>query len=171
TEFHSTIRVDGEEINRFPSPLALWSLRDDARPAGVHLRLGPEEDVLTAAHTGSRRLADPVTVARTFQFSRREPRLVVRDEIDGRGEHVVEFFFHAAPGARIDVISEKAAVLRWPDGAAARIAREAGPGLAWEERAGWFSPSYGVRIQRPVLVASARVKLPLSAVWRLSLGA
>jgi hypothetical protein len=168
TEFHSTIRVDGEEINRFPSPLALWSLRDDARPFGVDLRPGSDEDVLTAAHTGYRRLADPVTVRRTLRFSRREARLVVTDEIEGRREHLVEFFFHAAPGARALSLGEAVATLRWEDGVGVRIEQTRGPAVGWQARSGWFSPSYGVKMERPFWAASIRATLPLSVEWELS---
>jgi hypothetical protein len=168
TEFHNTIRVDGEEINRFSSPLALWSLRDDARPFGVHLRPGSDEDVLQAAHTGYRRLPDSVTVSRSIAFDRLRPALRLEDRAEGRGEHLVEVFFHAAPGARSEILSEAVAVFLWPDGLTVRIERESGFRLTWEERPGWFSPSYGVKTPRPVLVASARARLPLAIVWRLS---
>jgi hypothetical protein len=167
TEFHNTIRVDGEEINRFPSPLALWSLRDDAQPVSVDLRLGANEDILEAAHTGYRRLADPVTVARTVVFSRREPRLLVRDEIVGRREHLVEFFFHAAPGA-IPQPFAGGVTFSWTDGVEVRIEQMRGPAAIWEARSEWFSPSYGVKMERPVWTASIRAALPLGVEWRLS---
>lgn len=168
TEFHNTIRVDGEEINRFPSPLSLWSLRDDAKPLDVRFSPGPEQDVVQAAHTGYRRLPDPVTVSRSIAFDRLRPALRLEDRAEGRGEHLVEVFFHAAPGARSEILSEVAAVFLWPDGVTVRIERESGSRLTWEQRPGWFSPSYGVKTPRPVLVASARATLPLAIVWRLS---
>ena len=166
TEFHNTIRVDGEEINRFPSRLALWSLRNDAQPVGVDLRLGSDEDILEAAHTGYRRLADPVTVARTFVFSRSEPRLLVRDEIEGCREHLVEFFFHGAPGARPRSLAGGAA-FSWEDGVGVRIEQARGPAADWQARSGWFSPSYGVKMERSVWTASIRATLPLCVEWKL----
>jgi hypothetical protein len=170
TEFHNTIRVDGEEINRFPSALSLWSLRDDARPMGVRFVSGPTEDRLDTAHTGYRRLADPVTVSRSLVFDRLRPVVRIEDRLDGSGEHLVEFFFHAHSGARSEILSEMVAVFRWPDGFAVRIDHESGPPVTWVERAGWFSPSYGVKMPRPILVASVRARLALAIVWRLAAG-
>lgn len=168
TEFHNTIRVDGQEINRFPSALSLWSLRNDALPIDVRFVRGEDQDVLEAAHTGYRRLADPVTVRRQFEFHRGESLVRIRDTVEGAAEHLVEFFFHAAPGAQALPASETAVLFVWPDGRTVKIDREAGGPVAWESRAGWFSPSYGVKMQRPVWVASARTKLPLMITWALS---
>jgi hypothetical protein len=170
TEFHNTIRVDRQEINRFPSPLALWSLSDDARPSGVKLSEGAERDVLTAGHTGYRRLADPVTVSRRFEFDRVRPVLALRDSLEGEREHFVEFFFHAAPGAEALRSSDGDAQFRWADGRVMRIHQASGPPVAWEIRAGWFSPSYGVKMERPVWVASANAELPLVIDWMLTAG-
>ncbi|MDQ2978149.1 MAG: heparinase II/III family protein, partial [Acidobacteriota bacterium] len=99
TEFHNTVRVDGQEINRFPSAVSLWSLRNDARPIDVRLVRGDAQDVLEGAHTGYQRLADPVTVRREFEFHRAESFLRIRDRVEGAAEHLVEFFFHGAPEA------------------------------------------------------------------------
>lgn len=170
TAFHNTIRVDSEEINRFPSALALFSLRDDARPVGVRWAPGIDSDVFEAGHTGYRRLADPVTVRRRFEFDRRRPDLRLADSLEGKREHLVEFFFHAAPGAQPVRLSESGVGFRWPDGRQVRIDKSSGPEIAWENRPGWFSPSYGVKIERPIWVASANARLPLTFGWMLSTG-
>ena len=170
TEFHNTIRVDRQEINRFPSALALWSLCDDARPTGVEFEWEAERDVLRAGHTGYMRLPDPVAVTRRFELDRRNPVLHLRDSLSGKKEHFVEFFFHAAPGAEALPSSEGDALFRWADGRELKIHRASGPEVAWEIRPGWFSPSYGVKMERPVWVASANAKLPLVIDWMLTAG-
>jgi hypothetical protein len=170
TEFHNTIRVDRQEINRFPSPLALWSLLDDARPAVVRFSGGAERDVLEAGHTGYRRLPDPVSVSRRFEFDRVRPVLTLRDSLDGKREHFVEFFFHAAPGAEALRSPDGDVQFRWADGRELKIHQASGPQVVWEIRAGWFSPSYGVKMERPVWVASANAKLPLVIDWMLTAG-
>ncbi len=170
TAFHNTIRVDSEEINRFPSSLALWSLRDDARPIGVRWARGADSDVLEAGHTGYRRLSDPVTVHRRFEFDHSRPILRLTDTLSGKATHLVEFFFHAAPGAEPLRATEGSALFRWPDGRELRIEESSGPDVVWKNRPGWFSPSYGVKIERPVWVASVSARLPLVVGWTLTAG-
>jgi len=167
TAFHNTIRVDGEEINRFPSALALWSLRNDAVPLGVVLTAGEREDTLVAAHTGYRRLADPVTVSRTFSLDRTRARLVLRDRIAGAAPHRLEFFFHAAPGATGQEAEGGGVRLRWAAGLEARITPRTEKAVSWRREAGWFSPSYGVRIARESWIASVETPLPFKAEWEL----
>ena len=168
TEFHNTIRVDGREINRFPSPLALWSLKNDARPVGVRFEPGGERDVLEAGHTGYQRLQDPVTLRREFEFDRRNPRLFLRDRAEGRAEHLIEFYFHAAPGSQPSRVSDSAVAFRWEDGGEVRLEKVSGPSILWEAVSGWSSPSYGVKTERPVWKASARLRLPIRIDWALS---
>ena len=128
-------------------------LEDDARPIGVRYTQGAGRDVLSAGHSGYERLTDPVRVLRTFEFERSLPRLRITDRLEGAASHFVEFFFHIAPGAAV------------------RIERESGPEVSWEEKRGWFSPSYGVKIERSVRVASVRVQFPFEIVWSLAAGA
>lgn len=169
TAAHNGIRVDGEEINRIPSPSALFALRDDARPRDVRAELDGPAPSLEASHTGYLRLADPVLVTRRFELSANGATLSIRDRLDGREAHAVEFFFHAAPGAR--AVSPEggggAAAFEWGDGRRLVIRPDAE--VAWIEGEGWFSPSYGVKIARPYWVASARRRLPLEIGWSLVL--
>jgi len=167
TAFHNAIRVDGEEINRLPSALALWSLCDDARP--INVASGRDEACLwlTAGHTGYRHLTDPVTVRRRFLLDHRRSALRIEDRIDGKATHELEVFFHAAPGAVPCDRGADGFELSWPDGTRASIRLAAGPPLRFELREGWFSPSYGVKVARPVWVASGRVATPAELVWGL----
>lgn len=168
TESHNTIRLDREEINRFPSSLALWTLRNDARPVDVQFEPGADQDLLQTGHTGYERLADPVRVSRKFEFDHRVPRLRITDRVEGGGFHLVEFFFHLAPGAAVRAVGERVLEVAWAGGNRARVEQESGIAIAWEEKQGWFSPSYGVKMARPVWVASAEVKLPFEIVWGLT---
>jgi hypothetical protein len=111
-----------------------------------------------------------VTVRRRFEFDRRRPELRLTDSLEGKTEHRVEFFFHAAPGAEAVRESESGVGFRWPDGRQVTIEKSSGPEVAWESRPGWFSPSYGVKIERPIWVASASARLPLAFGWMLSAG-
>ncbi len=168
TAFHNTIRVDGEEMNRFLTPPTLWFLGNDAIPTGVQFEAGEEADILSAGHTGYRRLAQPVTVHRRFKLFRRKPGLQLVDRLEGEGEHLVEIFFHSAPGALYDPVGENQAGFRWPDGIQLTIRRTAGPAVRMEVIEGWFAPSYGVKIARPVCIASLHTRLPFELVWDLA---
>jgi hypothetical protein len=168
TAFHNTIRVDGQEINRFPSSLALWSLKNDAVPFDVALASREERDTLAASHSGYRRLPDPVTVSREFLFDRTQARLVLQDRITGAAVHLVEFFFHAAPGGTGEARGGGTLVLTWAAGLEVRIAPRANAAVSWRREPGWFSPSYGVKIEREMWVASVEAVLPLELEWTLA---
>jgi len=169
TAFHNTIRVDGEELNHFLSPPTLWFLGNDAQPIEVQYRHEDEREFLHAGHTGYRRLSDPVTVFRTFELDRNSPLLHLTDRLEGSFEHVVEFFFHAAPGAKLQFRGERAFAFLWPSGFAAHIECRSGPPVDFSEREGWFAPSYGIRVSRPVCVASVRTRLPLELAWTMGI--
>jgi hypothetical protein len=169
TAFHNSVRVDGEEINRMPSPAALFALQDDAEPHERSADLDGPFPWLEASHSGYFRLPDPVEVRRRFELSRSgsSPVLSIRDRLTGQSSHTLEFFFHAAPGARAIALEENVAGFEWPDGR--RLLLRPDARVAWTAGEGWFSPSYGVKIARPYWVASARRELPVEIGWSLSL--
>jgi hypothetical protein len=93
--------------------------------------------------------------------------LRIRDEIAGCGVHRLQFFFHAALGARA-TLAQGAPQLDWPSGARVRITPRSSATIQWRLEQGWFSPSYGIRLPRPVWMASASVALPFCVVWSLT---
>jgi hypothetical protein len=163
---HNTVVIDGEEINRFRGPLAMWDLHNDALPVPAQLRSTSDFDFLSGGHRGYRRLG-VTEVRRSFQFSRRQADLRIRDEIAGCGVHRLQFFFHAALGARA-TLAQGAPQLDWPSGARVRITPRSSATIQWRLEQGWFSPSYGIRLPRPVWMASASVALPFCVVWSLT---
>ena len=168
TAFHNTIRVDRQELNRFISTQALWRLRNDARPLKARFSSQAEVDILEGGHVGYRRLDDPVTVHRRFEFSRQCPRIIISDYLEGRAEHLIEFFFHGALGAEAVRYSESTVGFRWREGNSVSIQATSDCRLQWKGHCGWFSPSYGVKMRRPVWIARATVSLPLHLCWKLS---
>ncbi len=168
TEFHNTIRVDGEEINHFLSPPTLWFLGNDAQPIDVMCGCDDGKYTFGAGHTGYRRLSDPVTVFRKFELDSNEPHMRLYDRLEGESEHLIEFFFHAAPGTTLQFKSGKVIEICWPDCFTVTIQQESGPQMRFEEREGWFAPSYGIKQARPVCVASIRAKLPFELTWALT---
>lgn len=151
TAAHDVVQVDGEELNRLGPLHHLWSLSDDARPVGPVLAVADELHTFRVGHTGYRRLPDPVEITRTVQLDVERHGLLVLDDVTARTEH------------------ELAACLTFPPGAAVAL-HEGGATLATGDRTfdvrwegwnagvgtGWFSPSYGVKIEVPTLTLRAR---------------
>ncbi len=168
TGYHNTIRIDGYELNRPLELPTLSFLGNDAEPTETRYRREGEKEYVESGHRRYHRLADPVTVYRSFEVDRLRPVLRLQDRIQGGDSHLVECFFHAAPGAEGVRDGERALEFRWNDGATARIEQIAGPGSHFSLREGWYAPSYGVKVARPVLVASIRAKLPIEVTWELT---
>jgi hypothetical protein len=166
TSSHNTIRIDGEEINRIPSPIALWSLRNDAIPSPVTIRRGANAEIVAGGHRGYSRLPGHISISRAIEFDRAKPRLQITDQIEGTGTHKLEFFFHAAEAAKAIVSGRNQATLTWPDSVIVSI-ETASSGVQWRIEEGWFSPSYGVKVARPVLVALLETRLPMKIDWNL----
>lgn len=150
TGFHSTPQVDGEEQNRFVEG-SLWLLQDDAAPELRTWEPGQHGDRLVAAHRGYRRLADPVTLVRTFELDRGAHRLVVVDEAEGDGDHDLVVPLQLAAGV-VPKDVERGRVVLVARGRAFRLAW--GDPADWElaVEGGWISPSYGVKHEAPRLV-------------------
>ena len=113
------------------------------------------------AHSGYRRLARPVTPVRTIELEPDAHRLVVLDEPEGEGEHLVEIPLQLAPSIdaseleRGTVMLSRGFRLTWDDPADWTL----------ELETGWVSPRYGVKIEAPRLVWMRRGALrPLRLV-------
>lgn len=152
THSHNAVSVDGEELNRLGEPGHLWSLRDDARPQRVELRIDGHEHVLRVGHDGYRRLADPVAVTRTVRLDADRHSLDVRDEVAAEREHDLSARLTFPPGASVE-----------PDGGGARIEVD-GRGFrlgltGWTASRvnGAYSPSYGVLLDAPALDLRAQL--------------
>ena len=160
TSFHNVAEVDGEELNRFVGPDALWQLSDDARPAAVGWLPGEDADYFRGGHTGYARLSTPVRPLREILAARREPRVTLRDSIAGAGVRTVVWRFHFDPMVDAELIDadcrlRSGGVEAWllPIGAAVGD---------WRLDRGWVSPSYGVRHETQVLVIERHGPLPVS---------
>src|SRR5262249_6777646 len=55
TAFHNGVQVDGEELNRFIGPDALWQLCNDAHPVEANLSSSSRCDSFRGAHDGYQR--------------------------------------------------------------------------------------------------------------------
>ena len=164
TAFHNTPMIDAQEINRFVRPEYLWSLHDDAEPEVREWTAAGDApgdiDVFVGAHSGYRRLAQPVTPVRSVRLDKTLHQLVVIDRFEGTGEHAVRIPYHLAPG--VNAIEDGPMDGRWRLKAGGReflLVFDNGEAGGEDENGGWtvslgegwVSPSYGVKHPAQVL--------------------
>jgi uncharacterized heparinase superfamily protein len=95
TAAHNTVRVDGVDQSE------VWKAFRVARRARPFDVRTDHRSWAEGAHDGYHRLKDPVTHRRRLELEAN--RLVVVDELEGRGRHSIEIFFHFAPGFGAEV--------------------------------------------------------------------
>jgi hypothetical protein len=164
TAFHNTLQVDGEELNRFVAPDALWQLHNDARPLGAGCRSVDGVDAFGGGHSGYTRLSPPVMHIRAVFVDRERPRVLVRDRVSGIGNHALVWRFHLDPGVAAEVngtdvsLSQNGATV-WllPDQTAATFLLSLEPG--------WVSPSYGIKVPTTVVIWSATASVPIEVSY------
>ena len=144
TAVHSTPQVDGEEINRFVSPDLLWLLHDDARPLEPRVFLCDESAVFEGAHTGYRRLRDPVEPWRRLELRADGQQLRIEDTFRGAGSHEVSIPLQLAAGWQVSDLGAQQLSCLHAGGARVAV-RWSGTGL-WQllQEPGRIAASYGV---------------------------
>jgi uncharacterized heparinase superfamily protein len=164
TAFHNTVQVDDEELNRFVGPDALWQLHFDARPQGAVMRCGDRVDCFRGGHSGYMRLTPPVSHTRECFVDKAAPRVLIRDRIEGDGQHRLAWHFHLDPavapeldGCDARLSCDGKVVWLLPDDTAATFS----VGV----ESGWVSPSYGVKVPTKVLVWTTTSQVPLAASY------
>jgi hypothetical protein len=163
TAQHTTPQVDGEEINRFIAPDALWTMHDDAKPELRIWRPGPEVDLFVGAHAGYRRLDRAVTPVRTVWLDKRRHALAIEDRFEGDLSHRGRVPFHLAAGVKIVETNAEG----WTLEAGGRRFRVVAAADGWTHgmEEDWVSPSYGVKTPASVLVFSADRLHPLRVAF------
>jgi uncharacterized heparinase superfamily protein len=161
TEFHNGVQVDGEEVNRFIGPDALWQLQNDAVPVDALLTRGDDADTFRGGHAGYRRLRLPVSHVREIVVDKTSPRVVVTDRLDGAGEHSLVWRFHLDPRVSADLQGRE---VRLSSASRDVWLRSDLPGSFTPSlEPGWVSPSYGVKVPATVIVWKGTATLPLAA--------
>jgi len=154
TAYHNTLRVDGQEQNRF-DPKNLWSMEEDARPRLIRWDCSLARDVLEAEHYGYQRLDAPVLHRRKFVLEKGNRSLAIEDHLRCEGTHQYELNFHCAQG--VTARSEGVSYIRLesPGGSHAVLnvsfleGLGGAPSLSIEE--GWLAPGYGERVPATIL--------------------
>jgi len=166
TAFHNVVQIDDEELNRFISPDNLWQLRDDARPRDVMWRWAPRLDYFRGGHTGYERLDPPVAVTREVALLKGGPDILVRDTLDGTGQHQLTWRFHIALAASANIEGNDVRVSIRGRDTWLQVSDELNR-LTVSIEEGWVSPSYGVRAPTQVVVWRGHVELPIGTTVRI----
>lgn len=173
TAAHNTVVVDGKSQSQMLGTF-LWGHK--ARAQMLRWESTSEYDLAIAEHDGYKRIG--VIHRRTLLF--RKPNwLLIVDDLNGKGKHIIEQFWHMSPGIRLLVKSTYCLALLEESGEVLPILfLEGTPGccvkvyVAEEEPTqGWFSPQYGQIRPAPVLSVSVNSTLPVRLVTAFYLSA
>jgi len=111
TAYHNTVVVDGQEqiliLNRM---FALRNPYGEAR--ALSWETGISQDVLETEHTGYTRLSSPVVHRRCFSLEKEKEHMEITDEFLGKGEHLLEWYFHLDVGLECQLADRMAVVYR-----------------------------------------------------------
>jgi uncharacterized heparinase superfamily protein len=164
TAFHNTLQVDGEELNRYLAPDALWQLHYDAKPIDPAFHTSGRVDCFRGGHSGYARLVSPVSHTRALFVDKELPRVLVWDRVGGSGTHALVWRFHLDPavtplarGTDVRLSGGGRTVWLLPDDTAATFSLSVEPG--------WVSPSYGVKVPTAVVVWRATAAVPIEASY------
>jgi hypothetical protein len=160
TAFHNTIQVDGEEVNRFVEPNALWQLVDDAKPAEVRWGFGLSGDFWQGSHTGYQRLVKPSTPSRGIWMDAERPLVAFRDAVAGTGRRRVTERWHLDPGCKVTIHEGDCRIASGSKEFWMLPADPAASMFTLED--GWVSKSYGVKTPTMVIVFDHDAELPFS---------
>jgi hypothetical protein len=160
---HNTLEVGGVDQSVAAGP-HLWTrqARGELEQA-TGLDGGPVAE-WRAAHYGYCRLRPPAVHHRSVRLDRRARRLVIEDSVDTAAAHDCRLAFHLGPDIACRLETRRAK-LEWSADAERQSATLALPdGLVWrrlegrtDPPAGWYSPSFGVRVPAVTLLGSGRV--------------
>jgi hypothetical protein len=163
TGAHNTVKVD-ELDQAIPEGPFSWS--SIPRVQAERWLAGETFELFVASHDGYCRLPDPV-VHRRMVFHAKGGFWLVRDMVEGQQPHLLQSFWHFAPGS---IVTEEAGTITVtrPESLAAggpgaiALALLPAPSPAWttELRSGLVSPAYGATQPAPVVCCSATVPLP-----------
>jgi Heparinase II/III-like protein/Heparinase II/III N-terminus len=153
TGMHNTVRVDGLDQAEGAGPFSWQRLPQMKAERWIQ---GNSFDYVVATHDGYQRLSDPAT-HRRFVVSLRNGTYLVRDVIEGKGNHGLEIPWHLGPDMqlvehglyRVKGASQGLALLT-----------PAGHGWAEELRRESWSPVYGQKAPMTVLRFTTSATLP-----------
>ena len=158
TAAHNTLRIDCSDQAE-ARDLFSWNFPP---PVRVERWIpGRTFDLLTAAHSGYRRLISPAT-HRRWVFHLKTRFWLVRDEIEGDGHHLLEMFWHLAPGLVWQTNASNSVLASDSSGSSPALMLLSAEGHSWSRNIinGWYSPAYGRKMRSSVLEYRTKTVLP-----------
>lgn len=173
TAYHSTLQVNGEEINRLPENGEMFRLNPDAQVTLHRWVSQPSFDLFDASHNGYARLNPGVIHRRQVWFDKHMRIWILHDQVrqaskpeeiaDPEAEIHLSLRFHFAPlPVRLDRSSN--AVIGEAAGGKLLLLPLGDFPLKVALDDAWVSPRYGVRQRSPVAKFTGRVKLPADLI-------
>lgn len=169
TKAHNTIVVDGQSQAKEAGKMS-WS-----NAPNHHLKKwisNKDFDFVEGFHDGYKRLANPVIHRRAILFKKETAPLtpeywIIRDSLEGDGEHLVESYFHLVPDVKL-WIEGKTIIAQHSEEVGIVIQPMTKMGLEMKiidtgniPDGGWIAPGYGFLVRAPILRCQVKVKLPL----------
>lgn len=152
TAAHNTLRVDGLD-QAIPEGPFSWRCLPEV---GVEQwATGSGFTLFSGVHTGYTRLPEPV-LHRRMIFHVHGEYWVVRDVVEGNGEHQLELFWHFAPDLDV-AAAQRSFVASHTEKLALLMADD---NWTLEVEQGFVSPAYGEKVAALVGIAKSRVPLP-----------
>jgi hypothetical protein len=157
TSAHNTLQVDGLSQAVPTSPFSWQQL---PRVRTDLWRVGEKFACFQGHHTGYGRLPKPVTHRRSIYYVKSRFWLI-RDIAEGQGEHRLDFFWHFAPGIRLDCQTGNAFMFGINHDPGLSILATEGHKWSQEVIPGWHSAVYGQKKPAIVLNFSTTTELPI----------
>jgi hypothetical protein len=164
TASHSTVQIDGVSQ---AEPAGAFKWAPPAHASVERWITGERFDFFAGFHRGYRRLSSPVLHKRSI-FYLKPHFWLVRDVLEGAGDHEISISWNFAPGALSTSGNEAHFV--GEDGATLTALFAAPRDFKHEVLQSWYSPRYGERKESPLLRISANVRLPIEAATMLLTG-
>lgn len=158
TSAHNTMRVDGVDQSVIGGNF-LWIKHAEATCESITREPGFQR--LVGSHDGYQRLSNAVTHRREWEYAIESRYLRVTDCLEGKGEHVIELFWHFAEDCKVTAIEGGLLVvtgcveLRMAVPAGLRVDLVSGDD---ERPLGWVSRSFDSKQPCTTAVASGRVQ-------------
>ena len=142
---HNTVAVADEEQNRFLEDSPWWGCHEDTHCRCLLWESSASRDVFVGEHVGYTRLNPPVRHRRRIEWRKGESRVKITDTLHTLDADAplpkMRWSFMLHPDCRVASLAGNVAVVQRA-GLTVRLAVSRG---LWQERPGWYSPSYGVR--------------------------
>lgn len=165
TAAHNAVRIDGSNSSEITGSFAFGRA---AQVRCLETRVMDRGILLVGEHDG---YAPIIHRRALFWMPDEALRLIVRDQILGAGNHLIETFFHAYAGWKAQFEREDRLIWTHEKSRVAQLIRcstnwqiNVAEGQTEPEWQGWVSPAFGEYVSAPTLIVECKGELPLEIV-------